>query len=120
MATETTFNNPSTGADKNTARSNAKKSREDLLRDFQTLAADTEKLRQSAAGLASEEMLEMREQLGVYLKRAREALHMTDSSLRDQGMAARERTEEYVHQHPWSSVGIAAGVGFLLGMLVRR
>lgn len=29
-------------------------------------------------------------------------------------------TDEYVHQNPWKAVGIAAGAGFLIGLLLRR
>ena len=29
-------------------------------------------------------------------------------------------TDEYVHEHPWKAVGIAAGVGFVLGLLIGR
>jgi len=25
-----------------------------------------------------------------------------------------------VHSHPWQSIGIAAGVGFLFGLITRR
>jgi ElaB/YqjD/DUF883 family membrane-anchored ribosome-binding protein len=33
---------------------------------------------------------------------------------------AAKATDDYVHENPWKSIGIAAGVGFLLGMLVSR
>ena len=29
-------------------------------------------------------------------------------------------TDDYVHENPWQSVGVAAGVAFLLGLLVSR
>jgi len=29
-------------------------------------------------------------------------------------------TDEYVHEHPWRAIGIAAGVGLLVGMLIAR
>jgi ElaB/YqjD/DUF883 family membrane-anchored ribosome-binding protein len=28
--------------------------------------------------------------------------------------------DEYVHDNPWTAVGVAAGVGVLLGVLVSR
>jgi len=37
--------------------------------------------------------------------------------------AAREMadaTEEYVRDNPWQSVGVAAGVGLLIGLLIAR
>ena len=33
---------------------------------------------------------------------------------------AARATDEYVHEHPWQAVGAAAGIGFLLGMLIAR
>jgi ElaB/YqjD/DUF883 family membrane-anchored ribosome-binding protein len=29
-------------------------------------------------------------------------------------------TDDYVHENPWSSIGAAAGVGLLVGMLIAR
>ena len=29
-------------------------------------------------------------------------------------------TDDYVHEHPWASIGIAAGVGVLVGLLINR
>ena len=31
-----------------------------------------------------------------------------------------DATEEYVRDNPWRSVGVAAGVGLLLGLLISR
>ena len=31
-----------------------------------------------------------------------------------------DATEEYVRDNPWQSVGIAAGVGLLIGLLLSR
>jgi ElaB/YqjD/DUF883 family membrane-anchored ribosome-binding protein len=29
-------------------------------------------------------------------------------------------TDDWVHMHPWGAVGLGAGVGFLIGLLVAR
>jgi ElaB/YqjD/DUF883 family membrane-anchored ribosome-binding protein len=34
--------------------------------------------------------------------------------------AAGHATDEFVHQNPWKSIGISAGVGLLVGLLVSR
>ncbi|MBK4680261.1 DUF883 family protein, partial [Enterobacter hormaechei] len=34
--------------------------------------------------------------------------------------AAAEATEEYVEDHPWQTIAVSAGAGFLLGLLVGR
>ncbi|MFV3304424.1 DUF883 family protein [Pseudomonas sp. NY15181] len=94
--------------------------REELLAEFQALVSDTEKLLQSSAELAGAEADQMRDQINSSLKRAREALYSTKDAVRDQSKAAADATEEYVNEHPWQAVGIAAGIGFLLGLLVSR
>lgn len=36
------------------------------------------------------------------------------------GKAATQYADQSVHEHPWRAIGLAAGVGFLIGLLVRR
>ena len=38
----------------------------------------------------------------------------------DRAKAAARATDDFVHDNPWKAIGIAAGVGFLLGLLVNR
>jgi ElaB/YqjD/DUF883 family membrane-anchored ribosome-binding protein len=33
---------------------------------------------------------------------------------------AAQKTNAYVHENPWPSIGVAAGVGFLVGLLLGR
>ncbi|GFM87691.1 membrane protein [Pseudomonas cichorii] len=90
------------------------------MADFQTLVADTEKLLEHTATLAGDQADELRNQIHESLLRARETLKLTEESLRERGQAAVTATEDYVQNNPWQSVGIAAGVGFILGLLATR
>ncbi|AMO75342.1 Membrane-anchored ribosome-binding protein, inhibits growth in stationary phase, ElaB/YqjD/DUF883 family [Pseudomonas citronellolis] len=101
-------------------KSTANTTKDELLAEFQALVADTEKLLQTSAELAGEEADALREQLRSGLGRARERIDAAQSAVRDQGRAAVDATEDYVGEHPWQAVGVAAGVGFLLGLLVGR
>ncbi|SDH43203.1 DUF883 family protein [Pseudomonas panipatensis] len=94
--------------------------RDELMAEFQALVADTEKLLQSSAGLAGEEAEHLRDQLRTGLSKARERIDSAQGLLRDQSKAAVDATEDYLGDHPWQAVGVAAGVGFLLGLLVGR
>ena len=38
----------------------------------------------------------------------------------DQAKAAVRVTDDYVHDHPWASVGVAAAIGFVFGVLLTR
>lgn len=102
------------------ARPTAEKAQDILTADFQTLVADTEKLLTHTAALAGEQADELREQIRESLVRARETLALAEQSLRERGKEAVVVTEEYVQSNPWQSVGIAAGAGFLLGLLATR
>jgi len=98
----------------------AKTAQDILMADFQTLVRDTEKLLEHTAGLAGDQADELRGQIHDSLLRARETLQLTQETVRERGEAALGATEEYVQSNPWQSIGIAAGVGFLIGLLATR
>lgn len=102
------------------ARPTAEKAQDILMSDFQTLVADTEKLLAHTASLAGEQADELRDQINESLVRARETLSVAQVALRERGQEAMVATEEYVQANPWQSVGIAAGAGFLIGLLATR
>ncbi|CAD5377635.1 conserved hypothetical protein [Pseudomonas sp. OF001] len=91
-----------------------------LLADFQALVQDTEKLLQQSASLAGEQAEGLRAQLQASLGRARRSLQANEESLEQCCKAGVEATEHYVQAHPLQSLGLCAGLGFLLGLLVAR
>jgi ElaB/YqjD/DUF883 family membrane-anchored ribosome-binding protein len=38
----------------------------------------------------------------------------------DKGKQAARVTDEYVHDHPWRAVAVAAGIGLIIGLLIGR
>ena len=102
------------------AHTPAKTAQEVLMEDFQTLVTDTERLLEHTKSLAGDQADELRQQIHDSLLRARETLRLTEDSVRERGKAAVTATEDYVQANPWQSVGIAAGVGFLIGLLATR
>ncbi len=102
------------------ASKTAKTAQEILMADFQTLVSDTEKLLDDTAILAGDQADELRAKIHDSLLKARETLQLTEDSLRERSKAAVTSTEDYVQANPWQSVGIAAGVGFLIGLLATR
>ena len=102
------------------ARKTAKNAQEILMADFQALVLDAERLLEHTASLAGDQAEELRAQIKDSLYKARETLEETKESLKDRGQAAVVATEDYVQTTPWQSVGIAAGAGFLIGLLATR
>ena len=102
------------------ARKTAKNAQEILMADFQALVSDTERLLEHTASLAGDQAEELRVQIQERLLKARATLEDTKESLQERGEAAVTAAEDYVQSNPWQSVGIAAGVGFLIGLLATR
>src|SRR5471032_3474808 len=102
------------------ARQTAQNAQDILMADFQTLVSDTERLLEHTASLAGDQADELRAQIHESLLKARETLQLTEASLRDRGQAAVDATEAYVQAKPWQSIGIAAGIGFIVGLLATR
>ncbi len=102
------------------ASQTAKNAQEILMTDFQALVRDTEKLLADTANLAGDQADELRGQIHDSLLRARETLQLTQETVRERSQAALGNAEQYVQENPWQAVGIAAGVGLLIGLLANR
>lgn len=106
--------------DREEHKRNLRNAQDALVAEFHTLVGDAERLLKHTSSLAGAGTEELRHTLNENLQRARALLKDSEAGLREHSRAAVEATEQYVHQHPLQSVGIAAGVGFLLGLLVSR
>lgn len=91
-----------------------------LLTELQALIQDAEKLLHHSADMAGDQVGELREQIRSRLDRARDNLYATESTLRGCCKEQIQATEHYVQEHPLQSLGLCAGIGFLLGLLVAR
>ncbi len=91
-------------------------SREKIKDDLRSLVEDTESLIKATAGDMSDKAKEARGRLQEGLVKARETL----AKLEEKTVAAAKVTDQTIRAHPYESIGIAFGVGLLLGMLVTR
>ena len=94
--------------------------RNKLVADFRAVIGDTEELLRATANQTGERVKEARERVEDRLREAREQLEELQASVTERAKQAAHVTDEYVHDHPWQSVGVAAAVGFLLGLLTCR
>lgn len=95
-------------------------SKEKLMRDLRVVVADAEELLRATAGQTGEKISVVRERIQESLASARERLAVAQESAITKARQATKATDEYVHENPWKSVGIAAGVGLVVGMLISR
>jgi ElaB/YqjD/DUF883 family membrane-anchored ribosome-binding protein len=104
----------------NDATSTLKDSQTRLSRDVRAVVDDAEALLRHVVRDAGDGYDDARGRLERSLKTARSELEGVEHAVLDNARRAKQATDEYVHQHPWQSMGIGAGVGLLLGMLISR
>lgn len=102
------------------ARASAEPSVEKLMEDLRRVVVDVEGLVKATAGQAGEKLGEARAKAEDTLRAARERLADLEEQARDKAVEAAGEADRLVRDNPWQAVGIAAGVAFLLGILVSR
>ncbi len=91
-----------------------------LMSDLRAVLEDAEALLSATAGQAGEKIQRARERATETVRVARERLSDAQDEVVKQARNAAKETDNYVHENPWQAVGIAAGVAFIIGVLVSR
>ena len=91
-----------------------------LVDDLKAIITDAEELLKLTAGQTGDKLGDVRSRMGEHLTAAKGRMLDAEAALIDSGKKAARATDDYVHEHPWQSLGAAAGVAFLLGLLVGR
>lgn len=94
--------------------------KERLVQDLRIVVSDAEELLRATASQAGEKVSAARERIQENLAAAKERLIEAQHQVAEKTKAAAKATDEYVHENPWKAVGIAAGVGLIIGMLISR
>ena len=99
-------------------------SKEKLMKDLRVVVADAEELLRATASQAGDKMSEKvasaRERIQDSLVAAKARLLAAEEAVVIKTKQAAKATDEYVHENPWKAVGIAAGAGLIIGMLISR
>jgi len=94
--------------------------RDKLMTDLRTVVSDAEALVRATAGEAGDRIGEVRARAEDSLRAARLALRDAEVAVVDRTREAARATDEFVHDRPWTAVGVAAGVGLIIGLLISR
>ncbi|HUW37867.1 MAG TPA: DUF883 family protein [Rhodocyclaceae bacterium] len=94
--------------------------KEKLVADFRVVVADAEEMLRATAGLAGDKVGELRGKAQEHLVSAKAKLAEAEAVLVDKAKQVGRVADDYVQDNPWASVGVAAGVGFLIGLLIGR
>jgi len=88
--------------------------------EWRNLVTDVEDLIKKVANVNDEEIAEIRAKVEQTLAKAKTAAKDGVANVRGYARDARAATDEYVHESPWSAIGLAAAVGVVIGILVGR
>jgi len=94
-------------------------SKEKLVNDLRTLVGDAEELLKATTNQAGEKVAVARQKIEQSLIEGKKALADAEKVLVKKSQEAADIADDYVRENPWSAVGIAAGVGLVLGLLIR-
>lgn len=87
---------------------------------MKVVVSDAEEILRATAGVAGERMVDLRERIGERLRDAKLRIADAEAAVVDKTKACARATDDYVNDNPWQAVGIAVGIGLLLGIIIGR
>jgi ElaB/YqjD/DUF883 family membrane-anchored ribosome-binding protein len=94
--------------------------KERLMADVNTVLVDAEDLLRQAAAASGEQAAELRRKAQTAIASAKHRLVDAEHKVVEQAKTAARATDGWVHDHPWTAVGVAAGIGVLVGLVINR
>jgi len=91
-----------------------------LVSDLKTVMEDAEALLKATSALTGEKIQEVRARAEESLRQAKVRLTQVEEEALRRAREIADAADEYVHENPWQSVGIAAGIGLVVGVLLAR
>lgn len=91
-----------------------------LIADFKVVVADAEELLRATASQAGDKAADLRAKIQTRLADAKLRIADAEAAVVDRAKQVGRVADNYVHDNPWRSVGIAAGFGFIVGLLIGR
>ncbi len=105
-------------------RSNTETMKKKLLADFNAVMSEADQLLQLVTDEGGDQANALRSKVEHNLSAAKQKLLDLEDAVMEKTRATAHATDEYVHENPWQTVAIAAGlsaaVGALIGMLLCR
>lgn len=102
------------------ASASSVEAQEQLVSDIKSVISDAEEMLNATADQAGEKVNNLRARIQVRLHDAKLRLVDAEEALLAKTKAAARATDEYVHDSPWTAIGVAAAVGVLLGLALGR
>ena len=93
-------------------------SQEQLVDEIKSTISDAEDMLNATADQAGEKVTRLRARVQARLQDAKVRLVEAEELLIAKTKAAARATDEYVHESPWTSIGVGCAVGVVVGLLI--
>lgn len=94
--------------------------KDQLITDFKVVVADVEALLKATVNTGGEKIAEIRAKAEESLNIAKASMAEAQTVMLAKTKEAARATDAYVHENPWRSVGFAASIGVVVGLLIGR
>ena len=91
-----------------------------LMKDLREVVVDTEDLVKATAGQTGERIEKVRARAEESLRNARTRIQAASHDVQAAAQDAMHKVDSQMRAHPWTTIGIAAAVGFVVGILLGR
>lgn len=92
----------------------------DVSAEFHNFLADMEDLVTKTTHLTGDDLDQARKQILKRVESAKELAEDVGGAIEYRTRKSIRATDHYVHEQPWSAIGIGAAAGLLVGMLISR
>lgn len=93
---------------------------ERVVSDVKVLINDTEELVKVTSSQAGEKVAEIRTRAQAAVDSLKPKLAALETEIVDKAKSAATATDTYIHDNPWTAIGVAAGIGLAIGLLIGR
>ena len=89
-------------------------------RDVQNVVSEAQELLKTVKDEGANQLDAVKNKVQAQYDVARQKFGEISTQVGDTARMAADTTDEYVHANPWQAIGIAAGVGALVGFVLAR
>jgi ElaB/YqjD/DUF883 family membrane-anchored ribosome-binding protein len=93
---------------------------ERLVTDVKVLVKDTEELVRATASQAGEKIVDIRNRAQEAVTNLKPQLAKLESAVVERAKTTATATDTYIHENPWTAIGVSAGIGLVIGLLIGR
>jgi ElaB/YqjD/DUF883 family membrane-anchored ribosome-binding protein len=89
-----------------------------LLADFNAVVAEADQLLKLVTEEGGDRADALRSKVERNLNAAKDRLRSLEDAVMEKTKATARATDEYVHENPWQTIGVAAGLSVIFGVAI--